>query len=398
MCKQIRRLLTAAAVLVAVLLLPAADAGPLNILSGPKCFGCATGGGGGDTFAHGDSVTITGSGFGTHPMDIDFLGGVGGPIESTALNGTPSNTSAWVFNDFGAPPVVKSDSVRGKTFMNTLSGSGDATTYESNVYNVFSSKRIAPGAEIYWTYVLWANYTGTASTRQFKLFRIGKSQTVVDENTNVLIHCLNGSTNLNENTGGSYVLMDGSGTGWTPGDRWVRVEVAYIVGTQGGSDGNYQIRFSYPNGSGTWTKSNWMTFSGGGRNNTQVLSYPDSNRYGYIGWQHGIFNGLTNMTLKWDDAYVQRGTFKRVELRKTLGANEVGEIQSITSWSDTSVTIKLNQGGLAAGDYYLVVLGDSANDSVLASKQITISQLLLDEPHVFDPVDAANDSLIARLA
>ena len=53
------------------------------------------------------------------------------------------------------------------------------------------------------------------------------------------------------------------------------------------------------------------------------------------------------------------GTFARVELWNDPNpANALHrESQRVTSWADTSISGKLNQGSMSAGTAYLVVLG-----------------------------------------
>lgn len=407
MCKKFRLIL---AMLVAVSL--PASAGLVG-MSGSRCFGCATddGGGGGDSFAHGDSVTITGSGFGSTMPTFKFAGGAAGQLETTAVSSTPSNngnpvdapaTQAGTFSwqRFSTGPAdrvqVVNDGARGKSLGRTQSSSGTYTMASEYKFN----SSIPEGGKAYVTYWIKASLVGSGGSAQYKLWRMMGQSNVSDTDTNLVGHFLAGSSNIHENPGngtsGLLFYGDSSDGYFNPNGNWMRLELKFIPGTQGNRDGKVLVRaFRGTSVPGA------MSFSNGGVDQrTASLSYPNAQRYTAFMWERWVGNGYTSVTWGEDDHFAQEGSFRRVELwnTNTPSTATIREIQEPTSWSSTSITIRLNKGGLSAGTYYLVVLDDSETDTVLASKQITISQLLLDAPHVFDPMDAANDSLIARVA
>lgn len=403
-----RRTLTAIAL---CLLSPLLAAGIINQSAPRLHVQQDEGGGGDDTYAHGDSVTITGSGFGSTMPTFGFAGGVAGQLETTSTGSTPSNngnpvedvptqkgTFSWrrfaAGSGFARQVEIVEDATRGKSLGKSQTSSGNYVVSSEYTFN----NTIPASGKAYISYWCKATLTGSGGSAQYKLWRMMGDSNVSDTNTNLVGHFLAGSSNIHENPTGTNILMyGGSGDGyWNANGNWMRIEIKFIPGTQGNRDGKVLYRAFR----GSSVPSN-QSFSGSGYDiRTQSLSYPNSTRYSAFMWERWVGNGYSAVTWGEDDHYAQEGSFRRVEVwnTDTPSTATIREIQEPTSWSSTSITIRLNKGGLSAGTYYVVVLDDSETDTVLASKQITISQLMTDAPHVFDPLDAANDALIARAA
>lgn len=342
------------------------------------------GGGGGDSFSHGDQITITGSGFGaSNPMKY-FSGGTDGVLEQTSTSAVPNegansndatattNSMNWI--RFDRDPVVEVDGTRGKVAYYTLTSSGSNNIECSSEYRFAST--IPTGGKLLMQYWMKASFSGSGDPSQYKLFRICGDSDITDTATNLVCHYLAESNNIHENPGGSSVLMyGGDGNGyWEKNLGWQRIEVFIEPGTQGNRDGQVNMRVF----DGTNSPS-FQDFGSGSPNfydiRTDCLCYPAATRYGSVIWQNWVGNGYTNLTGSSDDHFVATGSFARVELwnsaTPSLAFNR--NSQRATSWAGTSITIdNLNADGFSAGAAVLVVLSDSRTDTVLATKNITI--------------------------
>ena len=333
------------------------------------------------SFVHGDPVTIPGSGFGSTMPTFAFLGGANGIIETTANGVVPPDSPGWVFRDpdFSSYATVGSDATRGKCFTRFQTGNSaqGQEDFEEILFADFSADRIPAGGKLYLSYYLWTQYTNGSSGAQNKIIRVEKTQTVVDSNTCFTCHILDNSMGFPENPGGGDPLSDkfyhDSGSELLNTAAWQRVELKLQAGTQGSSNGRMEFRVF--NGSSV-PAITAATAAVTPRQLTQMFSYPDANRFGFICFQHGIFNTAINNTLKHDDHYIGRHSFKRVELWNSLTPSLATkrEVQKATVWTNTAVTVgSFNKGGFPAGPGFLVVLDDQFTDTVLGSLAGTVA-------------------------
>lgn len=320
---------------------------------------------------HGDTVTITGSGFGSTIPTFSFLGGADGILENGTTNQTPADQSGWTFSRFNVFPKIGSDGTRGKCFINTLDGSSNFECCTS--YDMGAGNTIAAGGKMYVSYMMRAAMDLASNGQdQFKIWRIGKADNISDDDTQIWQNYFDGTIQVHENpTGSSDTYYDGSY--WSPSSSWKRVEIKLQASTQGGANGILEIRMGFDGVSVPAILQ--ATSAGDSRELTQMRNYPDANRYRYFMLHLGIFNGPTNMVLATDDHYVQSGSLKRVECWSSLTPSSATrrELQKPTSWSDGSIDIKFNKGAFASGAAYLVVLDNQFTDTVLGSKAITIN-------------------------
>lgn len=327
----------------------------------------ASGGGGGDSFAHGDSVEITGSGFGSSPT-FTFTGGANGPFETVSNAQSPAAKSGWNWSRFGAPWKVITDGTRGKCVGQQMVE--DTIFNWSSEYTLPSS--VPEGGKLYITY--WAKSSNDIGSGQWKMLRIQQASDIADDGQTTYLK-LFGSNDFVELSGSQNFYGD-SGDGYIDANNtWMRVEIKLTAGTQGNRNGSIRYRVfrgsSVPSDSGVDMES----APGNYDIRTQHYSYNNSGRYSSLLWQNYCGNGAGSPYFSIDDQYVQVGSFKRVELWNALSkaSATLREIQEITSWSGSAVTVRLNKGGLSAGTYYLVVLDDNYVDTVLASRQIEVT-------------------------
>lgn len=414
-----RRTLTAIAL---CLLSPLLTAGIINQSAPRLHVQQDEGGGGDDTYAHGDSVTIassdcagscSGGGFGSTMPTFYFAGGANGPLETTNIGSTPNQgangdndgLAAGTMNWFrwNMPGVIVNDSDRGKVWHYDGTPKPPANdTVEAAIEYKFPSSIPLSGKYMV-KYKSLYDVTVGSSGAQVKFARTNAGITNVQDTSHNLVWTYRDDGPSDKNfmfyvhaAGGTGTQTNYLGTGSnfpSINGTWSSVEKKVTApSAQGTADGRLFYRAIR---SGAGSVPSYYS-------QTNINAYTDSGRFTNYMWQNYVGNGMNVSTkgVRLDDLYVSVGTFMCVEVwnTDTPSTATIREIQEPTSWSSTSVTIRLNKGGLSAGTYYVVVLGDSETDTVLASKQITISQLMTDAPHFFAPLDAANDALIARAA
>jgi hypothetical protein len=320
------------------------------------------------SFAHGDTVAITGSGFGTHARNFGYLGTT---IEATAAGAEIGTLSGWNL-DGGSVGGVRSekrgydDSVRGRVLSSTYSsGFPDAALTRD------TGASVGLGETVYITYWVYLTGLNNFSSGQVKLIRFRVNDDVVDNTPDVYL-------SISNHNGGAFAVQPNPSSGHTASNNysspiaqngWYRVEKILVYpSTQGSSTGQALIRVH--NGSGV--PSNLSFSHSSGATNTNINLYPSSSRSRYCLFQGYFGNGITAGTLRQDDHYVQVGTRKRVELcnNATYASSTRREIQPLSAWSDTSVSVTLNKGGFTAGTYYLHVIGES--DTSLGSREVVV--------------------------
>lgn len=154
---------------------------------------------------------------------------------------------------------------------------------------------------------------------------------------------------------------------WTRIDCWIQ-ESSCPGGTFDGTADGF-VRIWYTNGSVKHTR---ITDGDGGRDNitTNINGGTDH-------WEDVVFgffcrNGSTCASMWYDDVYIASSP-ARVEIGDsgTLSSCTHLEVQPATSWSDTSITLTVNQGSFTNGSaVYIYVIDSDGNSSV--SSALTI--------------------------
>jgi hypothetical protein len=331
----------------------------------------ATYAGGGGAIADGQSVTITGSGFGTQTVTQDFLGGVGNPVEAAADNTmfTSLSYSAWNTYSDNAAHV---SSTRAFTRNKSLN-----VTYPT--FNAFGLVRnLGTYKSIYTRQIIYLD-SGATTDGQIKINRyVGVPVGTIPKSGN-------GSTNANGTVNANSVHEDGrlpntllhdfwvSGPGSYltvqcdnhPGDepgfnansllqynKWVILETVFKPdSTVGAGDGTFQIR-TIDGSDGTvygnqtigprvfWEDTDvafeWFVaqfYIGNGMQQTGVGIYLDPEHYIAV-------NAASTTTPK----FVLAGDASTYSActKPTMA------IQPFTSWSDTSIQVTANKGKLSS--------------------------------------------------
>ena len=325
--------------------------------------------GGGGSITDGQSVTITGTGFGTQTVTQDFMGGVGNPVESASDNTmfTSLSYSAWNTYSDNAAHV---SSTRAYTRNKSLNITYPTFSAFGLVRNLGTYKSLYSRQLIYLD-------SGATTTGQIKINRyVGVPTSTIpksgDGSTNA-----NGTVNANSvhedgrlpntllhdfwSAPGSYLTLNYTGhPGDEPGfsansllqfNKWVLLETLFTPdSTVGAGDGTFQIRTVDPDNYATvygnqtigprgfWASSDaafeWFVvqlYIGNGMQQTGVGIYLDPDHYISA-------NAASGTAPK----YVLMGD------APTYAACTKFSICQFTSWSNTSITFPANKGNLSS--------------------------------------------------
>lgn len=319
----------------------------------------------------GGTVTISGSGFGAHPMQVESLQS---NIEA-GTSGSALSKSGWV-KDWGwANPLYSTDAAHSgsKSLKCSLNGSS-----QYNCAFAYDMPNVGPGQMFYATW--WVKYNGD-SGGQWKMFRASEQQTIVDANQTVaMFNWLNSASQLAP-IGQSYLWPEGST--YPAGDnKWYRVELIFKASDAGSSNGTLTVNRYTDAG-----VVSGQTFSG-------VKTHEASNdSWSWAIWQNYIGNGINSATIWLDDLYVQYNTPARVELCSGSTWTNRGkcEIQVPTSWGTSSVNANVNTGNFSAGSTaYFYVVDSSGTANGTGTKVIIGESSASTTPPVTPPAPTLN--------
>jgi len=312
---------------------------------------------------YGGSMTITGSEFGTHSAQTQWLGGKDGLIETSAVGIPPPNQNNWTFNSFGNNYITTGTVHSGKqAFRNDLIRN---ITYAAAIRYGWNSP-IGYSQDIF---VSWWVRRVHAGQGQWKMFRVSCANDITDTATPQF-------KMFNWDYYGSQFFVvagpgtDATGASWsmpypTVDNRWYRMDVE--VHTSSGhatSDGDYLVRLYDPD-SGTVFRQNTVL---------NTMSFNDDNDYyQWFLWQNYIGNDVNgdlflSQSTWTDDIYIQVGEPSRIELcdKPSWPERTHCEIQVPIEWSDDSITFTLNQGSFPDGSEACIFVidknGNPSND------------------------------------
>lgn len=324
------------------------------------------------TVASDQTITITGTGFGTGPT-VEWLGGETGVIESgtdgTAFVATTARPG-WV--EEAPPGVAEFDTARAYSYSKSLVF--DTDSHDTGIFGLCYDT----GGNVTYAYVTYYTYFDNdgLTAGQWKMYRLMPIQSVVDSATPQWIvfnkRNFGGGSNAAFRTqtaidGGPCVDYDDCETNWSLADGllpnaggWYRVEFFIKASSAyGATDATGKIILHNP---GTSISQSYSLAGvlGYGLGDTRqyrwhVFQNYQGNGYGY----HPTICPTCTTSVWMDDLYISNSP-KRVEIgnASTWAACTQREIQPPTSWADTSIAVKLNAGTLTlVGSYLYVVDG-----------------------------------------
>ena len=355
----------------------------------------------------GSNVSLSGSSFGSHAMDVEWMGGSNGRIESLAT-GTRADGwgQGWRIGVSSSATPAQISTARAHSGNRSIRAYVDYDI--SNSYN--SGFAFEPGQafdEIYvswWVYFRPISEDGSCGSYgpQWKMWRLNATADWNASMNNFLGEIMSsGNYRVGQGRDNLYTMLWCANVGaWDcaksepcfpygypngtlseqwhtsgqtgvamPNDanKWVRWEL-YVKASSAPDvkDGSYIYRCIIP-GQNTWAVE-W-------ENN--ICTHRDLNSTpgvtGWMQWTRFIWQnywGNCGDDAEWffDDIYVQLGNHARVELGDAPQWQDCRhrEVQDVTSWSSSSIQVRLNKGSLPSGQAYLYVVRD---DGVVSNAQ-----------------------------
>lgn len=314
------------------------------------------------TISTGGAVTISGSGFGSHTMQVESL-------QSNIETGTTGQTlskSGWDLNWNGyGPQVAYATDAHHSGSKSIKCGGLNADTSGMCAF-AYKMPSVTAGQMFYASW--WVRYLGTAgnaSPMQWKMFRASKNETIVDGQSELMIsNWFDYQQLININPGAS-----GSSSHWLGGlpaadGKWYRVELEWKASSTNTANGSATIRVTSDSGViEIWTSPQSIT---------HVSS---SDNWSYAIWQNYVGNNSPVKADIWfDDPYVQYNTPARIELCSGSTWTNRGkcEIQVPTVWSASSISATVNAGNFSSGSTAYLYIVDSTGAANGAGNQVKI--------------------------
>ena len=296
-------------------------------------------------FSNGSAVAIIGLNFGANSLNIKWLGGATGVIESGTNGVSPANVNGFRFDEgLVTDPVIST----------THFHSGTKSIY--HLCNHSSNLRLELGVDVGAGdkfYATWWTRFSYGNDGQFKMFRLSYHNSISDSPYEmVLFNWTNSSDQWKTVHGPTTGDNVTNYTSVTPDveDRWYRMELELTVSDYGVDNGPASLRMYDPDGNTLEVDDD------------TVMNFYTTQAYRWFIWQNYQGNLMTDLEVYTDDHFVQF-TPARVELcnSSTWVARTHCEIQYPTSWSDTSIDIEVNSGSFTTGETaYLYVVDDNS--------------------------------------
>lgn len=317
------------------------------------------------TFSHGNSVTFTGSGFGTKstaaPLKYDDFGSVtvGAGITTSAASGPAWSTSGFTNSH---NPVAATDHLRSGTpyTRNMKCQWTQPGTEASSAVAIFGQtlSKFMLDAWIYNDYTTGVSAGSPANVKHIRLHQasIGSPNlgfTDTGPNGSAFFE-IAGDGKFND-----YTLSDYTTAGEMYG-AWIHVQWL-IDPAAGGQATNGKVRV-YVNGALRRTADNASLL------NTGFTGWPEL----YVGNYVRTEDYTGNVSTWWESIYLDTA-WARIEIgdNATYGSCTHREIQVPSAWSGSSVTFTVNRGSFASNAAVTLFVVDNSN-AVVATQAVTL--------------------------
>ena len=320
------------------------------------------------TFANGQQVIITGSGFGTVPANVSFIDAESGAVGSTfsETGWTYSSASAGGAGPWSSPVYSNARALNGSKSI--------LCSYPSGTYGcTFDIGYSLPITKAYVSFWVYGDYKAFSSTSdyhfQWKMFRVNPTINVSDTPATVMIAqwpksdgtCYQAYHVNYVDTTYKINIPEGDEF-WRkcfPRNEWIRMEIFLQESDLGTANGTEIIKYY------STSANNWTTWSNYNKN---ITTRATADRWKYVHFGQYIGNESIGKSADtyWDNVYVQQGTFARVELcdSSSWSSCQKRQVQKPVSWSASSIAISANSGPFATGDTaYLFFIDDAGNAS-----------------------------------
>lgn len=313
------------------------------ILSGvaPIAFSAPVVSGVSGTLTAGQSISISGSGFGTKPQAAplvwdDFESGVAGRL----ISGSAAAVGSW---DSGGG----TESVTYSTSKAYAGGKSAMHDFVSN-YNASLAKNLT-FTRLYMDFWILTDYNDQKS-RNWKTWRFYGDDDALQM---AYVYQCNGQLMTRDQTNAGWSVGDWSGDGYSK-NTWMHVQLVYNASSPNSADG---------------TVRHFVNSAVHGLNSNAVMTRRNSANFDQIRighyWAKDSIDGCSSnggARVYTDNVYIDT-SWARVELgnASTYGASTRREIQVPTQWSDGSVSFKLNPGTFASGSTVYLYVTDANN-------------------------------------
>jgi hypothetical protein len=311
------------------------------------------------TLTDGQSVTISGSGFGTGPSGVEFLGGASGNIEAGSVGSAFSKTNWSTDGDFQIPVYSSTQYHSGSKSI--LCNPDSDNLYNSILKYAFSSGITSSGKLFLSTWIRFTKSSG-ADWHQWKMYRFSNQNTIEDGYNQLVVFSW-------DNANGPQLCVDPNVIPYTSlgvspiatQNTWFRLDI--------------YIECDVTNGSFKITK-----YIPGTSPDTDTISPYPTHRSGSA-WNYLIFqNYIGNTspgtaTIYLDDIYISPNSQARVELgnASTFATCTHFEIQPSSSWAASSITTTLNIGSFGPTDTVYVYIIDQYGNYNSTGYEIELS-------------------------
>lgn len=304
--------------------------------------------------ADNQTIVIDGTGFGSNPMNVQWLGGSSGVIESRPTGTSLLSSSLAKWSEDSSLDDSFIDSRRAYSGKQSIVFDPALARYKGARFGLIYDTGGNFGS-VYSSYLAYFDH-GTATNGQWKMIRYCYRNSVVDDSIpNAYM------ANWEGGPGDFFYIQAGGADtrqNWFTNQvlplsgAWYRVEAFFRPSSQTtAADGEFWVRTTRISDNLVQTQRF-----------TNLKTYQDSeaNRYRYVVLQNYMGNGdyglLTKLWL--DDIYISEGQ-ARVEVcsSATWAQCTKKEIQPPVTWSGNRISVKLNKGGLnsLSGTYLYVI-------------------------------------------
>ena len=318
------------------------------------------------------TITISGSGFGTKtqaaPIRFDTFEGL------TPGNNISSETGWWQDSTVVDSRIkVSSTHAHGGTQSAVAAQTWEQLTIDGNPQAHQSDVGFATTRKVLvsmWVRWHWPEWTGGTpyEALQYKFFRVAAA---VEPSGNVIYPHV--AVFPWDDYGGVGIdrtlITSNSATLYSPNnhivnDSWHHVMLLVDQGTKGNADGRIVSYWSKPSTSYiTIQSATGVNIVGSAEDyldDIKIDNYIDYNNPDLVA------SGATvaDSGVYFDDIYIDN-TFQRVEIcdNATKATSTHCEIQPPTAWSDTGITVTLNQGTFETGDSVYVIAYNGSNEA-----------------------------------
>ena len=334
-----------------------------------------------DTPANDQSVTLTGTGFTSHGLDIEWLGGSSGNIES-GTNGVAFSKTSWAADSTNA-------ATQAPLYSTTRAHSGTKSIMssfplESQYDSGFEYQYGSDFDEIYAVWYVYFDRGGSPMGGQWKQFRLRPTSGYNNADGEVMVsgrHFYTGLPNYElvmmfcdvDSYGQCY--EDGTGSQrWVDDyyvDQWFMVEF-YAKASSVANTADGQVIINFYDQTGTVAE----IFS----YDELITRISESDAWNRLTFQNYWGNrdeggDGTSEKIYMDDVYVQIGDRAHIMIgdNATYTSCTHLEIQHPTAWSTTSITFDINQGSFASDSTGYVFVIDSSGVAS-TGKQVTFGE------------------------